>query len=540
MKKNDIRNFWGILLTGILLLGGCSSDSAKDTIQAPADGDALPSAGTQASTQIPTVEAPTEEEERATEETMPPDVPEDEDMGRAIPQIVMEDSFQDWYSDDGTLLLDATFSSVSVQNSGFDNLSAALDDLSDSIRADISGDNEDSLLETAKSSYSTGNKEYDFINYSCDQSFSLGRVDADVVSLRMYSYIYSGGAHGNYGATGYTFDVESGNLLALEDILADKEGFYSEATGYIVDVLYEEHGKELFSDYAKSVEENWTNGHGPEYYLDASGIVIPFNPYSVGPYVMGDTQVTLSYKRFGKYMDPRYLPPHGMLAAPVAKNEDISSALGLNGPVMIEVVEDDYEFNGITVISGTASDESIEAERFVAAYVLRTEPDDCLLAVSADYASDDLVTCLYRIGNDQITMIGEPMDGLLITGRQIGPDGIEMEKHLDVLGTYSSNMLYTIGADGTLTPTEDVYRIDTDFEMTVTRELPVTIDGAQTTLPVGSTLKITGTDDNGTAHFRTGEGREGTIAYTSNEGEWGLYIDSVSENEYFEMIPYAG
>ena len=68
----------------------------------------------------------------------------------------------------------------------------------------------------------------------------------------------------------------------------------------------------------------------------------------------------------------------------------------------------------------------------------------------------------------------------------------------------------------------------------------MTLSGAETTLPAGSMLRITGTDNAGTAYFQLDTGETGTISYVRDQEQWQLLIDGVSENEYFELLPYAG
>lgn len=129
----------------------------------------------------------------------------------------------------------------------------------------------------------------------------------------------------------------------------------------------------------------------------------------------------------------------------------------------------------------------------------------------------------------------------------VSPDGMTLRAHLDVLGTYYAYMDYEIGESGALTQTEDVFEILQDGYawrvLTTMKELPVTVDGETTMLPEGSRIRITGTDNEGTASF-TDEDTDaaGSILYERGDGDdaWTLYIDGVSEYEYFEMIPYAG
>ena len=101
-------------------------------------------------------------------------------------------------------------------------------------------------------------------------------------------------------------------------------------------------------------------------------------------------------------------------------------------------------------------------------------------------------------------------------------------------------MQYAILEDGSLEEATQMCPVASYFEMTVTKDLPVTIDGKETTLPVGSKLSITGTNLVDTVTFETSDGITGSIQVTPDEENFGWLIDGISENEYFEMVPYAG
>lgn len=67
------------------------------------------------------------------------------------------------------------------------------------------------------------------------------------------------------------------------------------------------------------------------------------------------------------------------------------------------------------------------------------------------------------------------------------------------------------------------------------------MDGSgETTLPVGTKLIITASDETSTARFALQDGRTGSIAFTRNADEWFSRISGVEESEYFVMLPYAG
>lgn len=112
--------------------------------------------------------------------------------------------------------------------------------------------------------------------------------------------------------------------------------------------------------------------------------------------------------------------------------------------------------------------------------------------------------------------------------------------HLDVFGSYAGSMEYSLTEDGKLVQAEEIFAVDTLYKLTVAKDLPVTLEGVETEIPAGSVLKITGTDNAGTAYFRLDTGETGTISYVRDEEQWQLLIDGVSENEYFEQLPYSG
>ncbi|MDE7415839.1 MAG: RsiV family protein [Lachnospiraceae bacterium] len=210
-------------------------------------------------------------------------------IGTNLPQISITKDFINWFAEDNsTLLFEQTYCTVEVTNDGFDNLADAL--LNWSKEHALTLDDSFSIefiLQCAKE---------DFLRYFSYQYVQIGRSDAHIVSLiEDFSEDYTIGGDVNFGRRGYTFDVQSGKNLALEDLLIDKEGFYAKATDYISDKLYEDHSEQLFSDYKQTITKILTNEYGVNYYLDAAGIVIVYNPWEVGVYALKETYMTLPY-----------------------------------------------------------------------------------------------------------------------------------------------------------------------------------------------------------------------------------------------------
>lgn len=525
-----------LVLSGMLMLGGCGADKTEQTPPAEVETVQSTQNETQESqTTISSVENATENQDM--------DGVAGEVADNAVPTVAVTQDKKRWYTDDNeVLLLEAEASKVEVLGDGFDALK-------DSLAAQWNGlgDNYDEVLEWAKDHYESLEKGEDsyFTNYAVTQNVGVYRIDDHVISLCESEYQYTGGAHGIYGNYGRTFDVKSGKELQLEDLLSDPEGFYDKAVDYIIDNLEKNYGEELFPEYEETVRTD-TFGETPvSWYLDDTGIVIDYALYMIAPYVAGMPSVTLPYEEFAAYIKEDYISPRSSLIVKVSENEDFSRMIGENGKVMLETVwNEEYGASEVTVVSGNASEEVGSFAQFEGAYAIKREDGRSFLIFVCDYASDDFVTYVYEVTGGNVQKCDE-LNGASLGDSYsgdfcIGTDRIGLSMHLDVLGTYSGFMPYLLTEDGKLTQTEDIFAIDTFYELTVIKELPVTLEGEETTIPSGSKIKITGTDNAGNACFLLDTGETGVIKYVRDNEQWQLLIDGVSENAYFEMVPYAG
>ena len=174
----------------------------------------------------------------------------------------------------------------------------------------------------------------------------------------------------------------------------------------------------------------------------------------------------------------------------------------------------------------------------------------CEILFAADPGSDDYRTCgwhgdtLEPIAFTGDARYGADPNGLTgsLDGRVVFSGGIPvLEAWYYQLGTYRA----TIGMNGT---SDGVVTLDPSFKwdyrgsyyyLTVAKILPVYLDeSGVAVLTPGEKLILTGTDGQNT-FFRTEDGRTGSIQLEYN-GEGGWTINGESEENFFEMLPYAG
>lgn len=143
------------------------------------------------------------------------------------------------------------------------------------------------------SSDSSGSESGDAVGFDTIE-LTVSRADSNIISVYLFETTYHGGNLCVHGIKGFTFSVQSGDLLELSDLAADvsaltqvlhdacwnqllNEPNYSHLTGY------KEGFDRIFS------EENY------EWTLDSDGIHIYFPEYSIGSHADGIIDFVVPY-----------------------------------------------------------------------------------------------------------------------------------------------------------------------------------------------------------------------------------------------------
>jgi len=540
MKKLVIKST-ALTISAMLLLGGCSAGHDKEDVQELRIGQTsgIQDASVQESEQESMEQDSSVQQESS--EKVNSETKTDEMASGGVPTIKITQDRKEWYADDDeVLLLEVVGSKVEVASEGFDALKASLAET----QWKFSSYGYEELLSAAKGHYDSMEKGEDsyFPSYSVYGNVAVSRMDNHVVSLCENIYDYLGGAHGNYETIGRTYDVASGKELQITDILTDPEGFYDKAFEYIIAYLEENYGEVLFQDYVETVRTD-TFGRTPaSWYLDSTGIVVDYQPYQIAPYAAGMQSVTLPYDEFASYIKEDYLTLGDSFITSVNVNEDISELVDGTGEVMLTAeYPDAFSDAEVAILSGEQREVVGTFARVVDSYVIRRADGRSFLIFDCDYASDDFVTYVYEVTGKDVRAC-DKLDGAVWSGACTGMDRIGLSMHLDVLGTYRGEMEYQLTDDGKLIQTEQIFAVNASSSLTVIKELPVTINGEAATIPAGTKIRITGTDNAGKAYFQVDadNGETGMIEYVRDTEMWQLLIDGVSEYEYFEMVPYAG
>ena len=515
MKKKIV-----LLLAGVMLLSACARKVDELSHDFPdAWGSAVESVS----------DSPSEEQEIPAAEA-----------GLPLVQIRTLNAVR--YAEDGeTELAEITEDVVTLSGAGYEKGAEAVERLLGRNQADVD-ESADGMLSMAAEHYETtrGDESAFFAPYYSYSECEVTRLDARVLSVRHHGYDYSGGAHGYGSEWGTTIDLESGLKLELPHLMEDVAGFWIKAEELVLSDLAERED-ELFEDYQSSVSQQLES---TAWYLDGAGIEFCFNPYAIGPYVTGTIVVCVPYAEVASYMKPEYLNTQEEYVVCVPENEKVQFA-GIGGETMEVAFEnrmsDEYSNELFMVLNGqeTSLGENLWLCR---SYLFRRADGRTFLVYTFDWASDDFETVVCEVTEG--TVNDTDRIWAAISKNSVGLYRLELDFSIQVLGSYHSNMEYRLTEDGKLESTEERYEIIRQEEspgLLVIKDLPVEAEGGQTVVPAGGRIRVVATDNEGVAWFETMDGSmTGTIRYERREDDYQLYIDGVSEYEYFEELPYAG
>lgn len=165
--------------------------------------------------------------------------------------------------------------------------------------------------------------------YFYDVHYAPMRIDPNVLSLYGTKSGYAGGAHPSHESISVTYDLTTGKVLLLSDLLnpgcsaADLTPMVIEALEVISQEQY------LYSDYTATVEERFGHGLGVEdgWYLSNDGLCIFFSPYEIAPYATGEVKATIPYEKLNGLLLDQFFPVEkscgvGVINAELWKNSD--------------------------------------------------------------------------------------------------------------------------------------------------------------------------------------------------------------------------
>jgi len=388
----------------------------------------------------------------------------------------------------------------------------------------------------------------------CSGSFDyyVQRADNTVLSFRSDSDVYWGGAHPDYGTAGINLDPDTGEEIALSDVVLDT---------YVLTTLLARRLQEKYPEVTfgsdleirllslKEDEFEWTLGY--------EGITFYFNPYVILPYAAGKPTATIWFDEAKELFNPDYLPLGSQAYAvklplfeevefdlnPGDSNRDIIQISGLMGEY------EAYEQLWLT-INGTAYTYDIYAYSINAYLAMTGTGDDrnCFLYLESIGDSDYPTLTVYNlIGGfpEKICELsGSDFSGGTYSGKTVftDPGSFRLDTRMDILGTRFGSREYSVDLDwGMPVPHQDYYDIE-NYGIPLVSMIPLEVFNlnakTQQNLPAGTEFYAIRTDGETYMDFRLTDGIECRIGIDTSG--YPDLINGIPEDECFEGIMYAG
>ena len=151
------------------------------------------------------------------------------------------------------------------------------------------------ILQTQSEEYLQGAKEegWEIRKYEASAYYIVHYQKDDLLSLSVFYYSYTLGAHGHTLQRAYNFNLLNGEEILLGDILKEKKDYVAIINQEIKRQM-ELNPQEYFSEWSvfQSISEE------QPFYLIENGIVVYFGLYEIAPYASGIRYFNIPYSLF--------------------------------------------------------------------------------------------------------------------------------------------------------------------------------------------------------------------------------------------------
>ena len=455
-------------------------------------------------------------------------------------------------------------SEVSAEN--YPKLAEAFKNYNEAVKADVDrfvNEYKDEALENF-------DKQGDvFHSYSDNRTIYIHRIDESVVSFTEFYSNDTGGMHGMHGTNGFTYDVKTGNEITFDDVVSDRDAFadYMDEQLDIYDPTVRSGNpgvSEAIHSYFQGEKLNWS--------LDYEGITIYFPPYSIASYANGEIRLPADFEARPDLFTGKY--------------SSVDNDWGVNGdriyidtqsdnsPELIHVDSNyDSNFDDITSFTINVGDESYVYEKYSFGITYEgviKRSGRYYLYLQTCYEDGATTIAVFDITGGKISYIRDfksegrsnyiadyenyPSlncehfdDADSSTGGWLyNPNYFFICSYMDFLGSYEYVRPYKVGDDGVPVPLEQQYSTRHGGILKTKREITVDIidddhntTGEKKILPSGTEIKGLSTDNRSYGEYKLEDGTKIRIDAEKKENDHRYYIDGISEDEIFEVLPYA-
>lgn len=230
-------------------------------------------------------------------------------------------------------------------------------------RIDATRDTAENIHAIAESAYSgTGS----FSPYLCMISYEPKRIDAGVLSLLGAQASYYGTRHPETVYSAVNYDLITGEVLMLRDILSEDTAKDVILQAVLDDLDDNSKQLYLYGDYEEIVRQHFsTSAVQRNWYFTADSLCFYFSPNEVAPYTSGVIETKIPYGKLAGLVKDAYFPAEqdtasGTVAAQLFTQADLDAYTRFSEVVLDEdgeklLLHSDAAVHNIKIETGTWS-----------------------------------------------------------------------------------------------------------------------------------------------------------------------------------------
>ncbi len=463
--------------------------------------------------------------------------------------VTFEEHYDNCYED--ALLMNANYNSIKLQTIDYPALTEAVNTFNTEYITQTQR-YVDKIEENALFDYKETPTDSWIGPYEFRSEMFLKRADDNVLAVEEQVYCYEGGVHGFAFYNAYNFDVQTGERIALEDVITDMDSLpdilVTEITEKYPDLgSWDEYFWDgFFENYITPTQEEYQPTF--TWSLGYDGVTFYFGNYEIGSYADGVQRITLCYSEYPQIFDDSYF-----------KNVDSNYVVGLDDLSWIGVDTDlngngvtdyicvtpnyDYEMDFIASYNVTVNGNTFTQESYCyeyRSYLVKADERNYVY-VERTVENDYRLIAVFEITENSVEYMGEISGGI---GCFTNSLDFEVEKRMDVLSTYIALADCYVGEDGIPVEKSNIYKVISEISITSIAEIEAelvdeegNLTGEGYCFPAGTDFKFMTTDGETFVDMLTSDGQRCRL-YTENS--WPVTVNGVNAEEYFEMLWYAG
>ncbi len=207
--------------------------------------------------------------------------------------IVKRENIKNLYkAEDGKTLLTSNFTYPFVvsNNTKFETL---VNTYFENKIKEIKEYEEDSYL-SAKNFYESF-PDTALLPYTMEVNFSTECNDQNLLSFKLLSNSYLGGAHSNPMTKGVTFDIVSNKVLTFEHMYINNIAVVNSTLNRLIEEYVEDNNLyDMLYPYEKG---QLPLPYKDNFYLSKKGVTYIYNPYEIAPFATGIINITIPYEK---------------------------------------------------------------------------------------------------------------------------------------------------------------------------------------------------------------------------------------------------